>query len=342
MEYFCVENAKKFVTVFDVDGHLIDTESLGYQAYYEVIKEYFIAKNNQKALERFEEKFAPENGGMNWFVKNMMGKSHGLVSKLIYEECICSFPEYLAKTEEENKEIIDTIRSLPSNKHYASFRYYTKQHYRRERAVFQEEFRHIREEVDRRVIARTDEKALLPGAKDMLVNLGKNKDIAVHFVSGSSRARLELIFKKVGLFDVIDFQHNVRGGEDFKYKTEALEQILRQEGYTPVGSVETRPLPVSHMIFSGDSVYDAMSSKQLGITGAFFVGNVGASHCSECYAEHANRLLDNGADTIITSISGLGRAIRERIKDVKEKDAMAVNMILNVGCRYMGAEHSIS
>lgn len=341
MEHFCVKNATKFVLVFDVDGHLIDTESLGYQEYYSVIKKYFLSKNNSDALRKFEKIFAPENNGMNWFVQNMMGKSHDLVSKLIYKECICSFPEYLAKLEAENQEIVDTLRSLPQTKPYASFRYYAKQQYRKNRAPFQEEFKKIRLEVDKRVIDRTNENSLLPGAKELILKLVKNKNISVHFVSGSSRDRLEKIFKKVGIFNIIDFKNNVRGGEDFKYKTEALLQILNQEGYYSEANNELHSLPFSHMLFSGDSIYDAMSSVQVGGKGIYFIGNVGASHCAGCKTEHAQRLLNNGADIVISSTSELGKAIQNRIKNVQKEEQKALQiMVANIN--YGALERSIS
>lgn len=320
MESLCSDFPKKFVVIFDVDGHLIDTESLGYQAYYEVIKEYLINNEKPNALRKFEVEFAPENGGMNWFVENMMGKSHQLVSKLIYKEFIL--------LDDRNDIYLEAMDSYPSsNFNSRAYTAFAKQIYREKRDNFQFEMAKIRKEVDKRVIERTDESSLLLGAKEMLTRLNANKNVSVHFVSGSSRERLKQIFTKTGLIDLIDFEHNVRGGEDFKYKTQALEQIQKQEG-----SQHNRDilLPSSHMIFSGDSIYDAMSSEQSHI---YFIGNVAASHCANCKTEHSQRLIENGADVVVSTMVALKQNIINRILDVRSKEERAIQMLNNVSAR---------
>lgn len=176
------------VVAFDVDGHLIDTETYAYPAWYQGLLDYYsednVARGNVVRL------INPETGGKDYFSTHFMGHSHKEINQEINENIAPHNPMSL---EEFKKDLLADIDDKIADK-----------------VTPDSLFPGIKEMM-----------------KD-LKKLQDSGEIKMYFVSGSAVKRLRTSFRNSGLDEFIDdFDAQVYSGENYKNKNDVFRQLAK-------------------------------------------------------------------------------------------------------------------
>lgn len=132
---------------------------------------------------------------------------------------------------------------------------------------------------------------IIPGAAEAVAKIAIKRCIC----SNSGSARLATMLKKVGLYDA--FAPNIFSAKDLGPDRTKPKPDIFLHGAKQMGADARRTLVIE------DSVHGITGARAAGMR---VVGFTGASHT---YPSHADRLMDAGAETVISRMSDLAATI---------------------------------
>lgn len=178
---------KPIIVAFDVDGHLMDTETYAYPAWYQGLLAYFA--DDKTASENVQKLISPDiQGGKDYFASHFMGHSHREINQEINQ----NITPY-------NPMTLDTFRT--------------------------DLLADIDDRIADTVTPASVFPGIVEMLQD-LKKLQEAGEIKLFFVSGSAVKRLRTSFRNSGLDAFIDdFDTQVYSGENYTNKNEVFRQL---------------------------------------------------------------------------------------------------------------------